>query len=234
MKELELTVLHREDESCVRRVPIFRGLSAHEQDDVASFAHPVRLSRGELLHVAGDDVAQLVVVHTGALKLVHASASGRERLLRVAGPGEVVGEHSFLTGGAPDYYAEAAEETRLCVFAHADLARLVAEFPAIGVEMLRSLSNRLVESERLLALEKADVGARLAAYLLRLPDAASRTGRTVRLPLAKKDIASYLGTTPESLSRALARMQNAGIVSVEGERVTVLREDALEALGEGA
>ncbi|HHW84188.1 MAG TPA: winged helix-turn-helix domain-containing protein, partial [Actinomycetales bacterium] len=58
--------------------------------------------------------------------------------------------------------------------------------------------------------------------------------RRVRLPLAKKDIASYLGTTPESLSRSLARLQSSGAIQVEGDVVELLDVEALEELAEGA
>lgn len=216
----------------MRRVPIFAGLAADQQDAVASFARPTRLARGELLHLAGDDVGRLFVVHTGSVKLVRVAPSGRERLLRLAEPGDVVGEHSFLTGEAPEYYAEATEDAQLCVFRHADLAGLVAEFPAIALEMMRSLSARLADSERLLGLGAADVPARLAAYLLTLPYLPG-PGTRVRLPLAKKDVASYLGTTPESLSRALTRLQQSGAVTPSGETLT-LDVEFLEALADEA
>ena len=232
MRELPLTVLHRNDENCVRRVPIFSGLSAAQQDAVAGYARPTSLARGELLHVAGDDVGRLFVVHTGSVKLVRATASGRERLIRVAGPGGVVGEHPFLTGERPEYYVEATADARLCVFRHADLAGLVQAYPVIAVEMMRSLSERLADSERLLALGSADVGARIAAYLLGLPTLPG-PGTRVRLPLTKKDVASYLGTTPESFSRAFARLQQAGAVTPDGD-VLALDAGALEALADEA
>lgn len=248
MRELPLTVIHRENESCVRRVPIFSGLDTAQQDSVATLARPTRVPRGELLHVAGDDSGRLFVVHTGSLKLVRTTASGRERLIRVANPGDVVGEHSFLTGEPPEYYAEATTDAQLCVFRHSDLAGLVQAYPAIALEMMRSLSGRLVDSERRLSLETADVGARIASYLLSLPTVAggnrgagagagahsvAGSGPRVRLPLAKKDVASFLGTTPESFSRALAKLQQSGAVTSDGDAF-VLDVEALEALEEGA
>lgn len=214
--------------SCVARVPIFAHLPPEQQGVVASFARPVDLPRGALLHAAGDAVGRLFVVHTGRIALASTTASGRRRLLRVAGPGEVVGEHAFLTGERPDHRAEAVEDARLCVFDHGDLARLVATYPSISLAMLRSLSERLTESERRLALGAMDVPARVADYLLGLPADGRAGTQRVRLPLPKREVAAWLGTTPESFSRALARLQAAGVLRVDGDALVVLDPAALE------
>lgn len=214
--------------TCVRRVPIFARLTPEQQDAVGAFAHPVRLRAGERLHDGG--VGQLFVVHTGAVRLVRTSPGGRRHLERVAGPGEVVGEHAFLTGQRPDHAVEAAEDASLCAFAHADLSRLVARHPAIGLGMLRSLSERLADAERRLALAAVDVPGRLASHLLDLPGEATPDGWRVTLPWPKKDLASWLATTPESLSRALARLGRDGLVRVDGDEITLLDPDGLEGL----
>ena len=225
---LELAVIESHA-GCVGRVPIFARLDAAQQVDVGRLARPVSLAASTLLHGAGDKMGQLFVVHTGRLKLVRPTAGGHDRLIRVAGPGDVVGEHAFLTGERPDHYVEAIEDARLCVFDHAELGRLVAAHPPIAVAMLRSLSERLTDAERRLARASVDVPARLAGYLLDLPAHMIEGQSRVTLPLPKKDIASYLGTTPESLSRALARLQTKGLLTVDGRRVALLNPDALEA-----
>ena len=226
MIELPIATVHQE-ESCVRRVPIFNRLPAAQQDQVASFARPVHLKRGELLHGAGMSVGQLFVVHTGQLKLVHVSESGRTQLVRVANPGDAVGEHAFLTGSRPDYQVEALTDAQLCTFSHADLAKLLASYPVIAQSMLRSLSERLNDAERRLALSGVEVSVRLAGYLLDLP---ATDGNHVELPLSKKDIASYLGTTPESFSRALAKLHRDGLINVAGSTIELVDFDALDEL----
>lgn len=226
-----LTVIEDENHrSCVTRVPIFAQLTPDQQEKVGSFAHPVKLPAGGILHGAGEPVGQLFVVHAGRVKVVHSAPSGRTQLLRVVGPGEVVGEHDFLTGERPDYYVEAAEDAQLCVFDHADLGRLVTTFPAIGVEMLRSLSNRTAQAERRISLGAVDVVARVASYLLDLPGEPSKTGFKVQLPMPKKDVASWLGTTPESFSRALARLSKGQAIKVDGDTVHLLGPLRLEEL----
>lgn len=221
-----------DDDLCVARVPLFRGLSRQEQQHVAELARPLRLHRDEQVYAAGADVPQLMVVHTGRLKTSRISPDGHEQIVRVLGPGDFVGETSFLTGARPDHHATALEPGSVCVFRHADLARLVEHYPSIGLRMLEAVSRRLADTEdRLAALTTADVGARLAGYLLSLPGRHAQEVLTVTLPLPKKDVASLLDTTPESLSRQLRRLQDRGVLEAgPGRQIRLLDVDALQAL----
>ncbi|MGV8845587.1 Crp/Fnr family transcriptional regulator [Tessaracoccus sp.] len=218
-------------DSCVSRVPLFARLDAAAQQAVGGFAHPIHIMRGELLHSPGDARSTLVVVHTGALKVVRVTAGGFERLVRVASPGDVVGEHAFLTGESTDVYVEALEETSVCTFQHRDLSRLMAVHPDIGLQLLKTLSARLDVAERSLSQSLVGVPARLADYLLELPVRRGPHGPVVTWPISKRDVASYLGTTPESLSRALARMESGGLIAPGSRRSTILLDiDGLQRL----
>lgn len=227
--------------SCVRRVPIFATLTPAQQDVVRGFARPVRLAPGEQLYGPGDAVGRLFVVHSGRVKVLRVAANGTEQLVRMAGPGDVVGEHAFLTGDRPDHRVVALGDVTMCVFDHRDLAALLAGHPTIVMQMLRVVTRRLDTLEgRLAAMSASDVTGRLADYLLDLPIAADSLaagdGRTrVRLPMPKKDLASFLGTTPESLSRALRRLHAQGaITSARGPVVVIDDMATLESLAHPA
>lgn len=233
---LEITdVTERSDDLCVARVPLFHALTRQEQESVASLARPVTVGRGERVYSAGDDVSQLMVVHTGLLKISRISLEGQEQIIRVLEPGEFVGEGAFLNGGRPDHFATALETGSMCVFRHQDVGTLLARHPSIGLRMLQGVSRRLEQTEeRLAAATSVEVAARLARYLLDLPARHQEDGAvSVRLPLAKKDIASLLDTTPESLSRQLRRLQSTGVIDQQGPRgVRLLDTDQLLDLAE--
>lgn len=206
-------------ETCVSRVPIFGALSRRDQDAVAGHARPLHVAKGETIYRAGQATSQLMVVHSGRIRISRYAPDGHEQLLRVLQPGDVVGEAAFLTGDRPDHWATAMEPSRMCVFRHDALAALVAEHPSIGMGILATVSRRLAETERrLTVLSSADVHVRLADYLLDLPSRRVDGRLRVHLPLTKKDVASLLGTTPETLSRALARLARDGVVELRGTR----------------
>lgn len=217
------------DELCVARVPLFQSLSVDEQLEVAQVARPTQLTKGEQVYGPGSVAAQLMVVHTGTVKISRVDVTGHEQILRVLTPGDFAGETAFLTGRSPDQFATALEPGSMCVFRHADLARLVRAHPSIGFAMLQGVSRRLAETEaRLASLISGDVSSRLAGYLLSLPGRATQGALEVALPMAKKDVASLLDTTPESLSRQLRRLTESGVIAAgEGRRILVHDVDAL-------
>jgi CRP/FNR family transcriptional regulator len=213
--------LHR---SCVARVPIFAGLTPGEQAEVAEFARPLHASRGQIIYTAGSDLRRLLVVHRGRIAMRHLTPEGREQVVRVVEEGDVVGEATFVTGDPPDHEAVATADSELCTFDHADLVDLVRRHPAIAVRMLQAVTIRLVGAERMLAaFATSEVGARLAAWLLDQPSVADGAGRrVVTLPMTKKEIATYLGTTPETMSRRLASLSRDGVIALAGRREIVL------------
>jgi CRP-like cAMP-binding protein len=216
-------------DTCVSRVPIFAELSTDDQGRVARLARPIHLSEGEFAYSPGT-AAQLMVVHTGRLKISRLSADGSEQLIRVLEPGEFTGETAVLSGRAPNDHASALDDCALCVFRHHDVAALVREHPAIGLRMLAAISERLSDTEhRLNALTTRGVESRLADYLLGLPRGRRDHLSLVTLPLAKKDVASLLDTTPESLSRALRSLAGKGVISIGvGRSVSITQPDVLQ------
>lgn len=106
----------------------------------------------------------MLVVHSGRLKISRVSAGGQEQVLRTADRGDVVGEREFLTGHRPDHVVVAVEDSKMCTFDHGDLSALLGAYPDIGARMLRTVSDRLACTERLLAaVTSSDVTARIAA-----------------------------------------------------------------------
>jgi len=219
-------------DTCVSRVPVFAGLSANDQQRVAGLARPTRLKAGEVAYSADDELSQLIVLHTGRLKIFRLSVNGSEQLIRVLGPGEFTGETSVFTGQRPDDYATAVDDCQLCVIRHDDLNALVRQHPEIGLRMLATVSERLSDTEhRLNSLTSRDVESRLAEYLLGLPGTWPRRVATVTLPLAKKDVASLLDTSPESLSRALSSLATQGLIVIgAGRSVSITQPDRLQQL----
>ena len=223
-------------EPCVALVPLFAGLTPEQQADVATLARPVTVGPGETFVRAGARHAPLFVVHAGMVKLSRTTADGRSTTLQVLGPGEVGGETWLLTGERPDNDVVALDAARMCVFEPAALDTLVRTFPSVGVALLRSLAVRLHSAERMLAARTlADVGARLAAYLLDCPTTWGAGGAaTAHLPMAKKDIATFLGTSPETVSRRLRAFEHDDLVRVRGTDVEILDPAGLELRARGA
>lgn len=217
-------------------VPLFAGLTRQQQADVATLARPVSVGSGETFVRAGARRAPLFVVHSGMVKFSRTTVDGKSTILQVLGPGEVGGETWLLTGEQPENDVVALEATRMCVFEPATLDTIVTKFPSVGVALLRSLALRLHSAERMLtARTLSDVGARLAAYLLDCPTTWGADGvATAHLPMAKKDVATFLGTSPETVSRRLRTFELEGLIRVRGTDIDISDPLGLELRASGA
>jgi CRP/FNR family transcriptional regulator len=178
----------------------------------------------------GDPADWVFLLCRGKVRVFLTDPSGRERTLRIILPGEPFGEAAaFLDSGYPA--SSAALEPSLALrFGTSSLAGLVRENPNLALAAIGVLASRLKEMTALLGSGLKEVEPRLAAFLLELPSEAGR----VWLPAKKAELARHLGTTPESLSRALGRLKAQGLVR-EDERyhISILDRDRLEGIALG-
>lgn len=201
---------------CVRRVPIFEGLSEADQHRIAETAVTRHFEPHEQVYGAGDRTG-LHIVHRGQVKVYRLTESGSEQLVRLLFPGDFSGESALLADTGSDHFAVATRPSEVCSVPRARMRRLLADRPTVGLQMLQTVSKRLGEAEEMLAaVTGQSVGERLAQQLLHLSDEAGCA--RFRLPTSKKDLASYLGTTPETLSRRLGSLQRAGVIRLGPQR----------------
>lgn len=215
---------------CVSLVPIFNHLRNEEMQEIVKATRSSKYVRGEEIYGFGDTSAHLFIVHRGRVKIFRLSESGKEQLIRVLEPGDFMGELALFSGSPFDHYAVAMENTELCIMRRSDLEAFLKKYPAISLKIMEEFSRRLERTEKLVSsLAYEDTEKRIAAYLVEL--AKNQASPSITLPMTKKDIASYLGTTPETVSRKLAEFQENGWIQQTGQRkMRVLNMGALEYL----
>ncbi|MGD9504900.1 MAG: Crp/Fnr family transcriptional regulator [Syntrophobacteraceae bacterium] len=216
------------------KIPLFQGLPEAQREKLAWIASSQALDRGALIFSDGDDASGFYVVLSGRIKIYKLAPDGKEQILHLFGPGEPFGEVPVFTGERFPAHAEAMEKSSILYFPRAAFIELVRQEPSLALNMLAVLSKRLRLFTHLIeSLSLKEVPGRLAAYLLYLSDR-SDDPSALRLDIPKGQLASLLGTIPETLSRILGRMAGQGIVEVEGRAIRLLDRSALEELAEGA
>lgn len=219
---------------CINKVPIFNHLSPTEMTEISRVTTSSRFRKGHMIFFTGESSEILYIVHTGKMKQVRVTASGREQIVRVLHPGDFVGELALFGRQRPEGYVEALEPSEVCHLRGDDLRSLLVQFPDIGIKLLGALAERLGEAEeRIEQLGVHTVAQRLAGILLQLAEhrEPGRKGRSITLPYSKGDLASLLGTSQETLSRKLAEFQENGWIEMAGQRhITLLNLPGLRAV----
>ena len=126
----------------LRNVPLFKGLSQRQLEQIAHLADEIEAPAGKRLATAGETGHELFVIVDG-----RASVSLRDRRTVRLGPGEFFGEMSLLDGGPRSATVEAATSMKLLVIGHREFWQLLNEAPPLTGKIMRTLSQRLREAE---------------------------------------------------------------------------------------
>jgi CRP/FNR family transcriptional regulator len=203
-------------------------------DAVVQRRRPLRA--GEALFRAGDALGAVFVASEGAFKTVVVNEAGEEHVLGFHLPGELFGLDA-VGSGRHRCDALALVEARVCEIPFATLSTVAAQLPSLQRQLLRVMgqsSDR--DHDHVDALSRKQASERIALFLHGLGERYRRIGRPaddIRLPMSRDDIARYLGLALETVSRGFGRLQDEGVIEVNGRRVRVLAPARLRAASSG-
>jgi len=216
----------------IARVPLFEGLPPEQIEDLAMIVTDQVFRKGETIFSEGEEGNGFYVVITGRVKIFKLSSEGKEQILHFFGPGEPFGEVPVFAGQHFPANAEAMEQSRVFFFPRRSFVGLIKKNPSLALNMLAILSKRLRRFTALVDdLSLKEVPGRLAAYLLYLSDQ-NKGATDLELTITKAQLASLLGTIPETLSRILAKLGSQGLIETDGRRIRILKKEALQDLAE--
>ena len=184
-----------------------------------------RYRRGEVIFSEGDVAERLFVLERGWALIRSAGSDGREVVLGLRGPGEVLGELSVLDGKPRSATAVAADDAELIVTPAAVLEQTLASDHEATHELLIVIADRLREADRRrLEFSTLDTLGRVATRLLELTERFGEQvpdGIHVDLPLVQEDLARWCGASRESTVKALRTLRGLGVVTTARRTVTV-------------
>jgi CRP/FNR family transcriptional regulator, dissimilatory nitrate respiration regulator len=211
-------------------IPFFEELPDEQIEDLSMIVTDQEFHRGQLIFSEGDEGTGFYVVISGRVKIFKLSPEGKEQILHIFGPGDPFGEVAVFSGQHFPANAEAMEVSRIFFFPRDSFADLIKRNPSLALNMLAILSRRLRRFANLIDdLSLKEVPGRLAAHLLYL-SGQKEGSEELELTITKSQLASLLGTIPETLSRILGKMSTQGFIETDGRRIKILDREALEDL----
>ncbi len=217
----------------IAAVPLFKGLTREQLEELAMIMTDQQFGRGQTIFSEGDDGVGFYVVLAGLVKIYKLSPEGKEQILHIFGAGEPFAEAAVFMGSPYPAHAMALEQSRVAFFPRASFTDLIRKNPSLAMNMMAALSLRLKQFAHLIEdLSLKEVPGRLAAHLLFLSD--QQEGKEeLRLRISKAQLASLLGTIPETLSRILGKMNRQEFIESSGSVIRILDRDRLESLATG-
>ena len=216
--------------SALRGCSLFADLATPDLERIGRFVEVRRASRGDYLFHEGETARGFFIIRQGAVNVHRVGADGTEKVIHVFRQGQSFAEGALAGDSGYPASARVVEDCDLLFIPRAEFLLLIKSHAELALRMIGSMSQHL----RLLVnavedLQGKDVETRLIHWLLkRCPQPRPSGPFEIALDVTKTVLASELSTRNETLSRALARLRDAGQITVEGKRIRILSPQSLE------
>jgi CRP/FNR family transcriptional regulator len=190
---------------------------------------------GAVLFLEKQDPRGVFVLCAGEVKLSISSGAGKTLILRIAKPGEILGLMAVLTKTPYEVTAETLHPSQIAFIRREDFLNLLAHHPQMFggvVKQLTKLYSGACEQLRTVGLS-ASAPEKVARLLLdwAAEGKPTKSGTQIKLPLTHEEIAEFVGTTRETVTRTLSEFKNKRLVVLEGSTLTIADRAALESIG---
>jgi CRP-like cAMP-binding protein len=178
----------------------------------------------------------LYCMSSGKVKISKFGNNGKESIVRIADPGDVIGHRSLFSTEHFNATATVIEEAKICFFNKNLIFKLLKEDKSLGLNLIRRLSKEMGEAEaKTAAMLQKDVSERLAGFFMNLLQSygVEEGNRTlINIRLTREEIASMIGTANETVIRFISKFKDEGILEQDGKNLYVINKERLKEVAE--
>lgn len=211
----------------LRIVPMFSGVSTEVLASIASLLIERRFPKHKTIVEEGAPGDYMYIIAEGSVKVTKLSGDGREKILELLEVGDFFGEMSLFDEAPRSASVKAMSDVRILALARNDFLHLLSRSPDLALSVIQELTRRLRQvDEQASSLSFQRVKERTMGLLLRLAkDASNHEGRRKTPVLTHQQIADMIGTSRETVTRAVKGLKEEGWLEQEGKRYLVPAED---------
>ena len=203
-----------------------------QADELLATGTPRRFAAGAFLIREGQTLSSILLVKSGRVKITTLSTEGREAVLSISGPGEVLGELSALDEQPPSATVVAMEPVETIAVSVAAFRTFLTDHPAAMLAVLRTITGRLREGDRKrMEFAVTDTLGRVCSRLVELAHHHGVPhGDHVRitLPLSQEELAAWTGSSREAVAKSLRTLRERGYIETHRRSVTVINISGLQ------
>ncbi len=198
-------------------------LNAEQKEKLFESKTPIKFVAGEQLFNKGETATTMYLVEKGKVTLYQLMPNGDEKLFKVFLAGELIAEMAmFMEPRKYPMSARVEQETDLLAFNYEDVLNVFSGSPEVSLKVMNYMSNKICNlMSTLNILTQVNANQRLVMKLAELYRAQVATKGKVSLPVTKKLLATQLGMTPETLSRAIKKLKTDGYIIEVGNQITL-------------
>lgn len=181
--------------------------------------------KGQIIFHEGSRPLGIYCVNRGKIKLVKLGEDGKEQILRLIKPGDLMGYRALLSGDRYSASAVVMEDSGICFIPKELFMGVLQKDGVLSMEIMKLLSDDLRKAETSIThLAQKPVRERLAEALLFIKETYGfeEDGKTIALKITREELANIIGTATETTIRLLSDLKNEGILQLEGKKIAIM------------
>ncbi len=187
--------------------------------------------KNQVIFYEGNQAYGLYCIFSGRVKLYKSGVDGKQQIVRIAGPGDLLGYRSLFADEPYSTTAEVIEEATICCMDKKAFFPLLSKNPQLALDLIKKLSKELRVAESLAtSIAHRSVRERMAELLLMLKEAYGKpvkNGHRIDLQLSREEVGEMIGATQETAIRLLSEFKQDGMIEIKEREITILNSKAL-------
>lgn len=213
-------------------VPMFENLTLEQLQPLGEKMRTRKYHRGEVVFHQDDPGDRMHIIVQGRVRISIDSFDGREKDVALLNPGECFGEMALLDGSNRSANATAVDDIETLVLLREDFMQFIGEHPLVAAQTTAILTNRLRNANQMMGdLAFLDVPTRVAKQLLDLAEkqlGGADPDGNIEIPIGQDELARLVGSTRETVSRALTNYRRMGLLTTSHRRISITDMRGLE------
>ncbi|MFN4199368.1 MAG: Crp/Fnr family transcriptional regulator [Flavobacterium sp.] len=222
-------------EQCiVREFSSLKALNKEELLKMASCKASYTIKKGEPIFEEGESVNGIYCVKDGVCKLSKLSANGKDQIVKLVKPGELLGQRSMISDEPANLTAVALEDMEVCFIPKKEILQFFNNNNQFSMNVMKTICGDLKEADdQTVSMAQKTVKERLAETLIYLEETFGKNvDGSLRIQLSREELAGMIGTATESCIRLLSEFNKNGLIELNGKRISLLDRTKLKRLSE--
>jgi CRP-like cAMP-binding protein len=222
-------------EQCiVREFSSLKALNKEELIKMAECKTSYTIKKGEPIFEEGESVNGIYCVKDGVCKLSKLSANGKDQIVKLIKPGELLGQRSLISDEPTNLSAVALEDMEVCFIPKSEIISFFNQNNQFSMNVMKTICGDLKEADdHMVSMAQKSVKERLAETLLHLEDTFGKNNDgSLHIQLSRDELAGMIGTATESCIRQLSELNKSGIIDLKGKKITLLDRNKLKKMAE--
>lgn len=211
-------------EQCiVREFSSLKALNKEELVKLAECKTSYIIKKGENIFEEGETVNGIYCVKGGVCKLSKLSANGKDQIVKLVKPGELLGQRSMISDEPTNLSAVALEDMEVCFIPRSEVMSLFDKNNQFSMNLMKTICGDLKESDdHMVSMSQKTVKERLAETLVYLQETFGKNADgSLRIQLSREELAGMIGTATESCIRLLSDFNKLGLIELTGKKIVV-------------